>query len=73
MNVASKRPIASNNSTHVSSWRFYLHGEMEKTGSPGIVCIVCHQVLRHPLEYGTSSMAKHLLAKARIAMLNELT
>jgi len=43
------------------------------TGSTGIICIVCHQVLRHQSEHGTSSMGKHLLAKAHIAKLNELT
>jgi len=72
MNVGSKRPIACKNSRHVPSWRFYLHCGIEETGSPGIICIVCHQVLRHPSEHGTSSMGKHLLAKAHIAKLNEL-
>jgi hypothetical protein len=46
---------------------------MEENGSPGIICIVCHQVLHHPSEHGTSSMGKHILAKAHIAKLNELT
>jgi len=46
---------------------------MEENGRPGIICIVCHQVLRHPSEHGTSSMGKHLLAKAHIAKLKELT
>ena len=73
MNVGSKSPIAWNNSRHTSSWRFYLHCGIEETGSPGIICIVCHQVLRHPSEHGTSSMGKHLLATAHIAKLNELT
>jgi len=73
MNVGSKRCIAWNNSRHVPSWRFYLHCGIEETGSPGIICIVCHQVLRHPSEHVTSSMGKHLLAKAHIAKLNELT
>jgi hypothetical protein len=73
MNVGSKRPIAWNHSRHAPSWRFYLHCGIEETGSPGIICIVCHQVLRHPSEPGTSSMGKHLLAKAHIAKLNELT
>jgi len=73
MNVGSKRPIAWNNSRHAPSWRFYLHCGMEENGSPGIICIVCHQVLRHPSEHGTSSMGKHLLVKAHIAKLNELT
>jgi len=73
MNVDSKRPIAWNNSRHAPWWRFYLQCGIEVTGSPGIICIVCHQVLRHPSEHGTSSMCKHLLTKAHIAKLNELT
>jgi len=70
MNVRSKQPIAWNNSRHAPSWRCYLHCGIEETGSPGIVCIVLHQVLRHPSEHGTSSMGKHLLANAHIAKLN---
>ena len=73
MNEGSKRPIAWNNSRHAPSWRFYLHCGIEETGSPGIICIVCHQVLRHPSKHGTGSMGKHLLTKAHIAKLNELT
>jgi len=73
MNVGSKWPIAWNNSRNVPSRRFYWHCAIEETGSPGIICIVCHQVLRHPSEHGTSSMGKHLLAKAHIAKLNKLT
>ena len=73
MNIGSKRPIAWKNSRHAPSWGFYLHCGIEETGSPGIICIICHQVLRHPSEHGTSSMGKHLLAKAHIAKLNELT
>jgi hypothetical protein len=45
---------------------------MEKTGSPGIVCIVCHQVLCHPSAHGTSSMGKRFLANVHFAKLNEL-
>jgi len=73
MNVGSKCSIAWKNSRHAPSWRFQLQCGFEETGSPGIICIVCHQVLRHPSEHGTSSMGKHLLAKAYIAKLNELT
>jgi len=73
MNDRSKWPIAWNNSRHTPSCRFDLHCAIEETGSPGIICIVCHQVLCHPSEHGTSSMGKHLLAKAHIAKLNELT
>jgi hypothetical protein len=73
MNVGTKRPIAWKNSRHAPSWRFYLHCGFEETGSPGIICIVCHQVLRHPSSHGTSSMRIHLLAKAHIEKLNELT
>jgi len=73
INIGSKRSIGWNNSRHVPSWQFYLHCVLGENGSPGIICIVCHQVLRHPSEYGTSSMGKHLLANAHIAKLNELT
>jgi len=73
MKVHSKQPIAWNNSRHASSWRFHLHSGIEETGCPGIICIVCHQVLRDPSEHGTSSMGKHLLAMEHIAKLNELT
>jgi len=73
MNEGSKRPIAWNDSRHAPSWRFCLHCGIEETSSPGIICIVCHQILRHPSKHGTSSMGKHLLAKAHIAKLNELT
>jgi len=73
MNVRSKRPIAWNDSRHAPGWPFYLHCGMEETCSHGIICIMCHQVLRHPSEHGTSSMGKHLFAKAHIAKLNKLT
>jgi len=73
MNVGSKRPIAWKDSRHAPSWRFYLHCGIEETSSPGIICIICHQVLRHPSEHTTSSMGKYLLAKAHIENLNELT
>jgi hypothetical protein len=33
--------------------------------------MVCHKVLPHPSEHGTSSMGKHLLAKAHISKINE--
>jgi hypothetical protein len=72
-NVDSKGPITCNNFRHTPSWRFYLHCGIEATGSPGIICIVCHRILHHPSEHGTSSMGKHLLAKAYIPKLNELT
>jgi len=73
MNLGSKGPIAWNNSRHAPSCRLYLHSGIEESGSPGIICIICHQVLCHPSEHGTSSMGKHMLAKAHIAKLNELT
>jgi hypothetical protein len=73
MNIGSKRPAGWKNSRHAPSWRFYLHCGIDETGSPGIICMVCHQVLHHPSEHRTSSMGKHLLAKAHIAKLNELT
>jgi len=73
MNVDSKCPIAWNNCRQGSSWRFYLYCRFEETGSPDIIGIVCHHVLRHLSEYGTSSMGKHLQAKAHITKLNKLT
>jgi len=73
MNLDSKRPFAWNASRHAPSWWFYLHCGIEESGSPGIIFIVYHQVLRPLSEHGTSSMAKHLLAKAHIANVYELT
>jgi hypothetical protein len=43
------------------------------TSHPGIICILCHQVLCDPSEHGTSSMGKHTQANVYIAMLNKLT
>jgi len=73
MNVSSMRSIAWKDCRHAPWWRSYLHCGIEKTGSPGIICIVCHRVLCHPSEHGTSSMGKHVLAKEHITELNELT
>jgi len=73
MNQGSKRPIAWNNSRHSPSWQFYLHCGIAATSSPGIICIVCHPVLHHPSEHGTTSMGKHRLGTAHIAKLNELS
>ena len=73
MNVGSKQPIACNSSRQLPLWRFYLHCGIDETGSHGIICFVCHRVLRHPSEHGTSWMGKHLLAQAHIAKLNKLT
>jgi hypothetical protein len=73
MNEGSKRPIAWKRSIHAPSQRFYFHSGIEETGSPGTICILCHHVLWHPSEHGTSSLGKHLLATAHIAKLNELT
>ena len=73
MNGDSKQPIAWNNSRHAPWWELYLHCGIEETGSPGFISIICHQVLRHLSDHGTRSMGKHLLAKAHIAKLNELT
>jgi hypothetical protein len=73
MNVDLKISIAWNNSRPAHAWRFYLHSGIEETGSPGIIWIVCHQILHHPSEHGTISMEKHLLPKALIAKSNDLT
>jgi len=73
MNVGSKHPLASNNSEHAPLWSFYWHGGIEETGSPGMICIIRHQVLRHPSEHRTSAMGKHLLAKAHITKMKKPT
>jgi len=73
INVGSKQPSPWTKSRHAPSWRFYLQCRIEETGSPGIICIVCHEVLCHPSEHETSSMGKHWLAKAHIAKSNELS
>jgi len=73
MNVGSKSPIAWNHSRHAPSLRFYLHCSIEETGSPGIIYLICHPVLRHPSEHGTSSRGQSLPAKAHIAKLKKLT
>jgi len=73
LNIGSKRPITWNNSRDAPLWRFYLHSGSEETGSPSIICIVCHQVLCHPWEHGTSSLGQYLLAKAPIAKFNKFT
>ena len=73
MNEGSKRPITWNDSRHVPSWGVYLHCGIQATGCPGIICIVCHHVLCHHSQYRTSSMGKHLIAKAHIAKLNKST
>jgi hypothetical protein len=66
-------PIACNVSTRAPAWRIYLLCGIDETGSPWIICILCHQVLRYPSQHSTSSIAKHLLANALIAKLNKLT
>lgn len=38
-----------------------------------MICIVCHQDLRHLSEQGTSSMGTHMLAKVHILTITELT
>jgi len=53
-NVGSKRPTGWNNSRQASSWRFYLHCGIEETSRITIICIICHQVLRHPSEHGAA-------------------
>ena len=71
--VGLMRPIAWKNSRHAPLWRCYSHCGTEETGSTGIICTICYQVLHHPSEHGTSSMGKHLVAKAQIAKFNKLT
>ena len=67
------RPIPWNSSRHAPSWQFYLHFGSEKTGSPGIIIIIWHQLLCHPSEHGTSAIGTNVLARAHIATFDELT
>jgi hypothetical protein len=46
---------------------------IEETGSVGIICLVCHQVLSSSSAHATSLTGKQLLANADRAILNELT
>ena len=64
------RPIGWIHCRHAPSWRFYWNCRIEVTGSPSIICIVCHQVHRHPSDQESSSIRNHLLAKAHITKLN---
>jgi len=73
MNVASNCHCTWNNSRQAPSWQFYLHCRIGETGIPCIICIICHQVLRHPSEHGTSWMGKYLLEKAHITNLTAVT
>lgn len=72
MDVGSKHSIGWNYSRHAPSWSYYLHCRINETSSRGSICILCHQVLRHASEHGTSSKGNHWLAKGHIAMLNQL-
>jgi len=71
--VGSKRPIACNDSTQTPSWWFNLHCGIDDTGSSDIICIICHHVLCHSSEHGTSSMSTNLLGKDHNAKLNKLS
>jgi len=62
MNIGSESPIGWNHSSHAPPSQFHLHCGIEHTAIIGIICIMCHPVIRHPSEHGTCSMWKHLLA-----------
>jgi len=51
----------------------YLHSRLEETGSPDIIRIICHPILRHTSGHGTSSFGNYLQARVHIIELNELT
>jgi hypothetical protein len=70
MNVGLNHAIARNSSKYVPSWQLYLHCGNEETSSSGMRFLICHPVLRHSSEHGTSSMGKHLVAKSHIVKLN---
>jgi hypothetical protein len=70
MNAGFICPAAWNYSRYTSAWRMYLRCGIEESSSPGIICIVCHKVLCHPLADVICSMGTNLLAKAYIVHLN---
>jgi len=72
MNVGSKHPIAWNNSRYAPLWLFYLPCGVAETGCPGIICIICRQVLHCPSTHGTSSVGNHIFPKAHSAKLDQL-
>jgi hypothetical protein len=72
MHVASTHPTAWNDSRHAPWGKFWLHCRIQQTGSPRIICIVCHQVLRHPSAHGTSSVGRLLLATVHITKANKI-
>jgi len=73
INLGFKHPIDWNRSRLATFWRFYLNCRIAETGIPGIISIICHHVLHHPSECGTSSMGKHWLARVHIAKIHKLT
>jgi hypothetical protein len=57
----------------VPLWRFYVQCGIEETSSPGIIYIVCNEVLRHPSDHGTSSIGNYFLRTVYIAKLYKVT
>jgi len=72
MNGISKRPTDSNDSLRTSSSRCYFRCGILETGSPAIIPIVSHQVLRQSFEHGTSLLGIHFVATVHIAQLKRL-
>jgi hypothetical protein len=73
MNLGPQLPITWNNSRQVPLWRFYVQCGIEETSSPGIIYIVCNEVLHHPSDHGTSSMGNYFLRTVYIAKLYKVT
>jgi len=73
MNLSSKLHIGWNDSGHAPPRWYYSHYRCQETGRPGIVWIVCYQVLRHTSEQRTTWFRKHLLGNAHVAKWNKLT
>ena len=73
MYVETKTTIVWSGFQHAAAWRFYKYCTKTDNGCPCVICIVCHTVLVHPSENGTSTMVKHLQSKIHKAELNKLT
>jgi hypothetical protein len=62
-----------NNFRHAPSLQLTVSCKLEVSGSPGMLCVVCHHVRHHLPDYGTGLVGTQLQTTAQIAKLDELT
>jgi len=73
MTLGLKWPVVWNISRHVALWQICLHCRIDKTGSHGIISLVCHHDLHYPFTTWDLLNVETVTGKAHIGMLNELT